>query len=260
MLGATLEEQVAGLLHDISHLAFSHLSEWVFADGGYKTESFNEDLTLQFLKNSEIDEILKKYGFKSERIADLEKFHLLKKKAPDLAADRVDYGLRDMKKYLEVEQEKIDWFIGTLDIWKKTIVFNNLKAASEFSFLFLRLQSELYGGFEAVFRYYFFSKLLKKAIRDAILSKEDFFKDEDHVMGILESRKENYIKRGLKILSNPDLSQLEGVYDDWLHKKFRFVDPLVLVNEKVERLSDVDSKFKEKLEFEKKENEKGVYV
>ena len=31
-LGADLKEQIAGLLHDVSHTAFSHLVEWLFGD------------------------------------------------------------------------------------------------------------------------------------------------------------------------------------------------------------------------------------
>lgn len=28
--GAPLEEQIAGLLHDVSHTAFSHVGDWVY--------------------------------------------------------------------------------------------------------------------------------------------------------------------------------------------------------------------------------------
>ena len=31
-LGASLEEQVAGLLHDVSHTPFSHVMDWVIGD------------------------------------------------------------------------------------------------------------------------------------------------------------------------------------------------------------------------------------
>src|SRR3990167_3900982 len=40
ILGASLEEQVAGLLHDVSHTAFSHIVDWVIGQG--KTENFQD--------------------------------------------------------------------------------------------------------------------------------------------------------------------------------------------------------------------------
>src|SRR3989344_4030056 len=41
-LGADLEEQVAGLLHDISHLAFSHVADWLF--GSYHNEDYQDKI------------------------------------------------------------------------------------------------------------------------------------------------------------------------------------------------------------------------
>lgn len=46
-LDASLEEQVAGLLHDVSHTAFSHVADWVF--GTKENENYQDDNHLDVL-------------------------------------------------------------------------------------------------------------------------------------------------------------------------------------------------------------------
>jgi len=93
-LNASLEEQIAGLLHDVSHTAFSHVIDWVLGD---PTKEDYQDLNhLKIISNSEIPKILKKHSFDYERISQLESFPLLERESPSLCADRVDYSLREI--------------------------------------------------------------------------------------------------------------------------------------------------------------------
>ncbi|MEH6979544.1 HD domain-containing protein, partial [Bacillus pseudomycoides] len=96
-LGGSVEEQIAGLLHDISHTAFSHVIDFVFDN---KDEDYHEKIYSTVIKNSEIPGILAKYDYNYEDILfDDSKWTLLEQSAPDLCADRVDYTLRDMYEY-----------------------------------------------------------------------------------------------------------------------------------------------------------------
>ena len=94
-LGAEIEEQIAGLLHDISHTAFSHVIDWVLGD--LTKEDYQDNHHLSVIKNSEVPKILEKYGFNYKDIADTESFSLLEKPAPSLCVDRFDYTIRDLK-------------------------------------------------------------------------------------------------------------------------------------------------------------------
>ncbi len=96
-VGAGLEEQVAGLLHDVSHTAFSHLVDWVY--GTEITENHQDDVLLKVVLESSLPRILDKHGFDPETITDHKKFPLLERPAPHLCADRVDYTLREMVLY-----------------------------------------------------------------------------------------------------------------------------------------------------------------
>src|SRR3989344_4642865 len=90
--GANTEEQVAGLLHDTPHTAFSHVADMVFPNEDY---TYHERFTEKVILDSEIPGILKKYGLSAKRILNKSKFHLLDAELPDLSADRIDYFLRD---------------------------------------------------------------------------------------------------------------------------------------------------------------------
>src|SRR3989339_1947776 len=80
ILKAPLEEQIAGLLHDVPHTAFSHVIDFVFENKDHEFhEKFHEDI----IKNSEIPDILKKYNFDLSRILNEKNFPILERKLPD---------------------------------------------------------------------------------------------------------------------------------------------------------------------------------
>ena len=94
-LGADLEEQVAGLLHDVSHTAFSHTVDWVV--GSREKEDFQDKNLKTIITNSDIPGILMRHGIDTNRITEHDNYPLLERPAPYLCADRVDYTLRESK-------------------------------------------------------------------------------------------------------------------------------------------------------------------
>src|SRR3954470_2850150 len=59
-LGADRRERVAGLLHDVSHTAFSHAVDFVFAS---EEQDHHEGLKPEFLDRPDIAEALARLGF-----------------------------------------------------------------------------------------------------------------------------------------------------------------------------------------------------
>ena len=51
-LKASIEEQITGLLHDVSHTAFSHVVDWVMGDR--VKEDFQDKVHQDIISNSEI--------------------------------------------------------------------------------------------------------------------------------------------------------------------------------------------------------------
>jgi HD superfamily phosphohydrolase len=92
--GASIQEQIAGLLHDVSHTIFSHVGDWIFAQK-YKEEDYQSSIHLPYLQESGLEAILDKHGFKAANILPWEEFFpALEQASPNLSADRIDYNIQ----------------------------------------------------------------------------------------------------------------------------------------------------------------------
>ncbi|KAK8049395.1 phosphoribosylamidoimidazole-succinocarboxamidesynthase [Apiospora phragmitis] len=98
-VGAGVAEQVAALLHDVSHTAMSHVVDFAMASGPEDDEgSFHEVHKMRYIRDfTPIPAILARHGFVDRPgPLDEELFPLVEQPAPRLCADRLDYALRDV--------------------------------------------------------------------------------------------------------------------------------------------------------------------
>ncbi len=248
-LGASIEEQVAGLLHDISHTAFSHVVDWVV--GSNEKENYQDKLHSKFFTNSDVQPILVKNDIDPKKISDYKNYTLLESKIPSLCADRIDYALRE---FPAATAKKC--FAGLL-IHKNRLVFKDKKTALLFADNFLHKQETHWGGFEAGVRYINLARVLKLAIEKKHISFEDLSKDDNYVVKKLEAIKDIEIINVLKRLRKKNLS---GIKKDTVlfKKKFRYVDPSYLVRGKIKVLSTEDKKYRIKIYKASEMNKKGI--
>lgn len=255
--GASLEEQVAGLLHDVSTTAFSHVSDWVFADGEKGKEDYHNLIHEQFISKTNIPKILKSYGFFLERILDDSNFSLLEKPIPEICADRWDYALRQFKDYHN--PAIVEGCIRSMKNINNEMVFWDKEDALNFANNFLDLQIEHWGSPISTYIYCIFSEALKLAIAKGIISKEDFFSDEKIILNKLEKTKNKRIQELLNLLlEKRESKKVDGKKK--VMKKFRYVDPKIRQGKKIVRLSFLDKSFKKRVEEAKLENEKGLLI
>lgn len=257
-IGADLEEQIAGLIHDVSHLAFSHVADWVFAEGHQGKEDYHDSIRDLFIKNSGIPGILKKHGFNLERILDENNFKLLENRIPNVCADRFDYSIQEF--YYNHNRSIVERCVNSLADYRGEMIFLSQKTALLFAKNFLNLQLQHWGSNSIATRYFDFSIILKKALQKSIIKQEDFFLDEDLIMSKLYASHDREIDERLKLLEKADYIQIRAKSNQKINKKFRYVDPRVLIDGKIKRVSELYPEFKKKIERERAKNQKGVLV
>ncbi len=259
-LNAPLEEQIAGLLHDVSHFAFSHIADWVFADGGThgSVEDFHDRGHEVFIENTELPALLKRHGFDINKICDESNFPLLNNEIPDVCADRFDYAVQEIYRFLEPKSTAK--CVASVVNHNNSIVFKDQKSALRFAKLFLRLQKEHWGHSNTTARYSYFSSALKRALKLNIIVKEDFYLTDDHIMARILNAHDPEIDNILSLLRDKKFYQNLKKSGQIIHKKFRYVDPLFLSDNNTLRLSEVDSEFKEIIEEARVENSKGIMI
>lgn len=257
-LGANLEEQVAGLLHDVSHLAFSHISDWAIADP--ETEGFQDSIHDKFIKTGAIAHTLRKHGFKPRRITNYKNFKLLERPIPSLCADRLDYALREFKMW--ADPDFVEEVLEDLTVKNDQIAFNSIDAAEKFGEAFFTLLNRHWASRDIVIRYFIFAEILKKALKDELITIDDLFSTDSEVLKKVESSKNQEVKGFLKLLEGKPLKlprdfKLKGKV---LHKKFRYVDPHVVQNGKLKRLSGLKQNYKILIKKNRERNKKGIKI
>ena len=250
-LGAPIEEQVAGLLHDVSHMTFSHLVDYLFED--YQDEQVHEGLFSKHIQASGLADVLCKHGLDPIQIGERKRFPLLEQAAPDLCADRVDYTLR------ELTPEKVNRFLPHLINHEGRIVFDNKDAASEFALIYQKLNTTYWGSFECRTRFVIGSIMLKRAMEIEIITKDDLWTEDEMVLAKIEPSKDVAIERCLSLLREKRLDHYEKDTKP-TPKKFRWIDPLVLCNGKLERVTAFDTTFGQVVQDARRASEEGVFA
>ena len=230
-LNASLKEQIAGLLHDASHTAFSHTIDWVFGDPS--KADFQDNSHFEFIKNSKIPLILEKHGFDYREISRLGDFSLLEREHPKLCADRVDYTLREI--VLMRKKTDSDFILGSLINHNGEIIFNSEKAARLFVGYYQRFNKFNWNSSRSRARYEVLSKILKEALAKKIISMKDLMEDDYHVIKIIKSKGDGTMLKGLEALKSSKpvetMPEKEG--------KPRRVDPKIIYGKTVKNLSQI---------------------
>ena len=252
--GASIEEQVAGLLHDVPHTAFSHAIDFVYKS---KNFDFHENFREKIINESEILEILQKHGFEIERIMEEKNFPLLEKSIPDLCADRIDYTLREFVAR-DGYSNKIKEYFDSIIVNDNLFVFTDKEMAKQFSTDFLEMIQNWGTPLELVV-VETIASAIKEGLEQKIITGEDLFTTDDEVLKKLENANNGKINDLLKLLK-PDLTVIsdEKDYDYYSKEKVRFVDPIVMPKKK--RVSEIYPVYAKLLEKHKEIMSKGIYA
>ncbi|MCK5176503.1 MAG: HD domain-containing protein [Candidatus Aenigmarchaeota archaeon] len=259
-LGASVEEQIAGLLHDVPHTAFSHVIDFVFKKNNPDQE-FHERFHEKIIRQSEIPKILKKYDFKINMILDENNFGLLEKKLPDLCADRIDYTLRDMTAR-EGFSDKINEYISNFIVHDGEIIIKNKETAKKFAEDYMKIDEEIWSFPKEIALFQILADAVKIALDEKILNEDDLFKDDLYVYSKLKKSQNKRILKKLDML-NPNLKIIDDPnnYDFYTKNKLRYVDPKFLDSDKsTTKVSEKFSEFSTKISEHIKLIQRGHFI
>lgn len=256
--GASLEEQVAGLIHDVSHAVFSHCADYALGSDSEKTQSHQDNIFEEFVKKSEIPAILQKYNIDVDFILNEHNFSLLEKELPDLCADRIDYSLRNGFHYRAADKESINYFMDNLYVQNGNWIFKNYESAKRFAEYFLKMNRIYYSDLNSATMFRTVGDALKHALKKKYIDEEDLYTTDNQVLDKIKSHLEEDEK--LKILFNrmDGKIKVENNHEDYEARVFcksRVVNPLCKYNDKVLRVSDIDKNWAEVVKKESQPKE-----
>lgn len=241
--GASIEEQIAGLLHDVPHTAFSHTADFVFDTDDHE---YHDRFLEKVVRDSEIPEILDKHGLDLEFILDEENFGLLERDAPDLCADRIDYFLRDSKSYGGWDVER---FVESLTTHEGMFVLDDPEIAVEFAEKYAEADEEWWANPKEVVAIKLFAQALRKAIETEVMAEEELFKNDEEVLEKLRSSEDSKIQEKLRLLEKGFSIELEAKNPDMHVKtKARSVNPPILTNGELKKATEFSKELQEEID------------
>ena len=234
-LGADRREQVAGLLHDLSHTAFSHAVDFLYATD---EQNHHESIKPAFLKQPDIVAALDRLGYQPEEFFDDSVFPLLERPLPWLCADRLDYFLRDSLACGIMHQPLVAGLLSNVGVIDQTIVFTDASAAQEAVELFAIMNRDWWASPTEAYIYNEFAAALRRAFQEGILVEDDLMTDDARVLAKLRASGDARILDALDRIERFDPSHLTD-YKPQVIPKARWLDPPVQTGDSFRPLSQL---------------------
>lgn len=256
-LGGSIEEQIAGLLHDISHTAFSHVIDFVLDN---PEQDFHDQIFEKVIQSSEIPSVLQKHGFNLLSILPIEKWSLLEQPLPSLCADRIDYTLRDLSTYNMISLDEACKFVDELKVIDSKICLKTVKAAEWCVKAYYTEVIDFFLHPLNVYGYAILTDILKIAMAKQIIHMDDLLSDDETVWKKVTDSKDHELLQKMKGIGKK-MTNDEGDYDIHQKKKVRIIDPFVLVgNGRIKKATELSTKVRELNEYALEKSLKGTFV
>lgn len=241
-LDGSLPEQIAALLHDVSHTAFSHVIDYVF--DGHDSQSYHDEMKKEYLIGTDVPGILQRHGYDWRDFLHEEDYPLLEQPSPRLCADRIDYFLRDAQGMGLATAVHIQTALAHLIVAEGRIATDNLQAAQWLGDTFIAADDASWANFREVGLYEITAQAIRRGLEIGIITAADFWTTDAPCWHKLHSAADEELQRLLKLVS-PDTTFFWDAENPtfWVSTKLRAIDPDVLVNGRLHPLSSLDPQF-----------------
>lgn len=241
-LGATLEEQIAALLHDVSHTAFSHVIDYVF--GGHNSQGYHEEVEAEYIARTDLPDVLAAHGYDWRDFLDEAAFPLLEQPAPALCADRLDYFLRDSFDLGLATLAQCRAVLDHLVVHQGQIVTDDLQVARWCGYTYIQADDASWANFREVALYEVTARAIRLALEQGVLTADDLWEDDETVWARLRRGGDPALREQVLLISaDTQFVWDEDAPDFWVSTKLRTIDPDVLLGGKAQPLSALDPDF-----------------
>ncbi len=244
-----LKQSVAGLLHDIATPAFAHTVD--FLNGDHLRQESTESRTRAMIASSpELMALLVQSSLTLDDVDDYHRYPIADNDSPRLSADRLEYTLGNAHLIFRCPEETIkaiysDLFVDKNEDGENELCFAHAPQADVFTRLALQ-QSKWFVSDEDRFSMQALADLLQEAQRRGVLTMDDLYRDEPHVISLLLSDPviaahwRNYRRiRGTK----SGKTRPENVYAVKVRAKKRSIDPLARTENGLRRFTAISADY-----------------
>jgi uncharacterized protein len=262
--GGSLKEQIAALLHDVSHTVFSHVGAFFFVNDAQQMDQFQDNAHEWYLQVSGLADILKKHGYTIEEVVPKNsEFQRLEQELPNLCADRIDYNIRGALWDDLITAEEAQSIIDALRFKDGTWYFSNLASAKKFAEQSLIMTKNIWASAENFVTGILLANALHHATTNGIITENDvWFSTDTAVWNKLKnSLHAEIINRIIEIEHCHKFFIIdEQNYTHIFSRKFRGLDPLIKTEKGLQYLSVLDNQFAQKYQDTKNEIAQPLYV
>lgn len=264
---ASLEEQIAGLLHDVSHTVFSHVGDWIFNKENQE-HNYQDSIHAVFLEKYGLGDILRKYDISVDQIQPLEHlFPMLEQKSPNLCADRIDYNIQGAYFRGFITYKEAMKILSDLQFIDGNWISTNPALMAKLARFPLFMTQDCWGSPTNYLSSCCLANAILRGIDLKLISYEDIhFGVDEAIWNLLNSCNDSIICEQMQILSLVESYYClippsdDAIADLIIKSKFRGIDPLIMSNGKVVRLTILDPIFGKEYLDVKEKMAKGYHI
>lgn len=262
---------LAGLFHDISHTAFSHVGDFLLGDA--ENQESAELHTRSILENDSVIPVeLAKLGLTVADVEDYSRFPIADNPGPKLSADRLEYTLSSARSLNFKTLDEIRSLYGSLipvSAEDEAVAFDDAEKAEEFALLSVQNDAGCFSSYESVSAMSFLAAILKRLSEIGGIAPMELYElqDADFIDRIKKSDDGKLQKmwaffenmETYKILRYP--RETDGFAVSTKCKR-RFIDPLVSLAGKGHpmRVSEYSEKFREARDYHLSRKEEWIVL